>query len=90
MACAFGEGRTGDALATAGRVLANNAHLERGAPLIGRLIVAASDQLMLNGLHRALANGQLPATALRPTADLLARRMASLEPWSEALRYEAL
>ena len=90
MARAFGEGRSDDALAVAGRVLANNAHLERGAPLIGRLVVVASDRLMLNGLHRALAHGHLPAAALRPTADLLARRMASLEPWSEALRYEAL
>ena len=90
MARAFGEGRPDDALAVAGRVLGNNTHLERGAPLIGRLIVVASDQLILNGLHRALAHGQLPAASLRPTAELLARRMAGLEPWSEALRYEAL
>ena len=90
MARAFGEGRSTDALAVAGRVMANNAHLERGAPLIGRLVVVASDQVILSGLHRALANGQLPPAALRPAAELLGQRSAGLEPWSEALRYEAL
>ena len=90
MGRAFARGRPDDALAAARRALAVNAHMEKGAPLIGRLVVIAADQVVLQQLARALAQGQIPADRLRRAAALLARRCASLEPWAEAVRYEAL
>jgi hypothetical protein len=90
MGRAFAQGRPDDALAAARRALAVNAHMEKGAALIGRLVVIACDQAILQQLARALNRGQLPIDRLRPAAALLARRCASLEPWAEAVRYEAL
>ena len=90
MARAIGEGRVDEGLSVAGCQFANDAHLERGGCLIACLVAVASDQVILRELHRALAEGRLPASALRNAAAVIAGRLANREPFAEAMRYEAV